>query len=207
MTDYLERALREDVDALLEAERRLAAALLPRRAEGELSEEWEDTAPGQAYSAPADGEARTVQVTRQVLRELVWPAESVRRTARARQGREALSEAELDGGASASGEARAEAAPRPALLEQLEYTERAVFAGLSVVGTGRRSKVSAFSSALEGRRVAAGSLQAAAEPPEAFEGSPGRRSDSPWSEEDLAARVDRSFQRDARRYDNGFFLY
>ena len=77
---------------------------------------------------------------------------------------------------------------RPALLEQAERLER-------TVGQARGG-----AAAVRSARVETGELT-----------TPGRAGRRPWgwSErgEDPAAAVDRAFQRDSRRYDQGFALY
>jgi len=90
---------------------------------------------------------------------------------------------------------------RPALLEQLERAERtAEAAGFGAPGV----------------RAAGRTLEAAAR--QTAESFPAleARGDGRWAlsssfdrrpEEDLAAEIDRSFQRDGRRYDGGFYLF
>ncbi len=90
---------------------------------------------------------------------------------------------------------------RPALLEQLERAERTAEAAGFGTPRGRAA----------GRNPEAAARQTAESFPALEARGDGRwtlpRSFSRRPEEDLAAEIDRSFQRDGRRYDGGFYLF
>ncbi len=96
---------------------------------------------------------------------------------------------------------------QPSLLDQLEQAERAVAAGRTLAGPATGGSGSEESTGSQGLR-----------PPERGIPSQPDYGDGGWAVppggesarqegEDLARQIDRAFQRDARRYDGGFFLY
>ncbi len=225
MTDYLELAAGEAVDVLLEAERRLAALRLSFFAEerGDARTESGSASPASA----AAGESRTEKARRQASggqtalergRTEASGAgallEQFRRTGSAglgnRLGELRREEAELPGPESPwsafavweEGAANA----RPALLEQMERAERSADAAGFEAQTGRARAPGRTPEASAVQR-AAGGFPAPEERADASWTASGPRDSGRWSEEDLAVRLDRSFQRDGRRYDGGFYFY
>lgn len=96
---------------------------------------------------------------------------------------------------------------RPALLDQLEQAERAAEVNWALGGRFDGRSGPAESAGSPGPRPPEqGFLPRPDGPGGGWTGFPGRET-ARQEGEDLARQIDRAFQRDARRYDGGFFLY
>ncbi len=96
---------------------------------------------------------------------------------------------------------------RSALLDQLEQAERAAEVNWTLGGLAAGRSEPVGSAGSPGMRLPEQGLPPQPDGPGGgWTGSPGRET-ARQEGEDLARQIDRAFQRDARRYDGGFFLY
>lgn len=227
MTDYLELAVREDADALREAERRLALPRTPFPAEkttergrpGEPEEQErteEQKGPGGPKRAGKAGEERLAvpapakSSAGALLLEQLWSWEAPVQGETGREKAADLDPVPFPGGdREDSWSAFAAWDPeegRSALLDQLEQAERAAETGRVLNGPAAGHSPEGSDGARDPRPPERGLPPRPDDPGGGWTGASGRET-ARQEGEDLARQIDRAFQRDARRYDGGFFLY
>ncbi len=236
MTDYLELAVREDADALWEAERRLALLRTPFLAEkttergrpGEPEEQerpeeqkgpegpkraekaWEGRLAVPSHAKSSAGALLLEQLWR---REAPVQGETGGETAPGPDPVPDLNQALFPGGdredpwsAFAAWDREGPEEGRSALLDQLKQAERAAETGRVPDGPAAGHSPEGRAGARSPRPPERGSPLQPDGPGGGWTGAPGRET-ARQEGEDLARQIDRAFQRDARRYDGGFFLY